>query len=68
MLMTVSLIIDLLTKTVIILYLQPGFVKFYENGDKRKESPWPSFSKMAGLIGAGAIGAITLGALLVNKS
>ncbi|XP_046342219.1 bcl-2-like protein 2 [Haliotis cracherodii] len=45
-----------------------GFVAFYEQGpEKRNENPWPSLRQICGYA-AGAIGVLTLGAILTQKS
>ena len=49
--------------------LQDGFVRFFESGPENREieSPWKSLTHIAGLSLAG-IGAIAVGAFLINKS
>ena len=50
------------------LYFQDGFVEFYEGGpERRNESPWPSLKTICGYA-AGAIGVLTLGAILAQRS
>jgi hypothetical protein len=45
-----------------------GFVEFYEGSpDMRNESPWPSLKQMCGYA-IGAIGVLTLGAILSQKT
>ena len=48
---------------------QAGFVEFYEGGppEGRQEDPWPSLKTICGYA-AGAIGVLTLGAILSQKS
>ena len=54
--------------TCLFLSLQEGFVEFYEGGpERRNESPWPSFKTICSYA-AGAIGVLTLGAILSQKS
>ena len=51
------------------LSFQDGFVEFYEGGaDRRNESPWPSFGRLCGYAAAGALGVLTLGAVLSHRS
>ena len=48
--------------------LQDGFVEFYEGSPERKdESPWPSFKTLCGYA-VGALGVLTLGAILAHRS
>ena len=48
--------------------LQDGFADHFDREpSNRQESPWTSVTRIAGIT-IGAIGAVTLGALLVNKS
>ena len=47
---------------------QMGFVDFYEGGpERRNESPWPTMKQLCGYA-VGAVGVLTLGAILANKS
>ena len=48
--------------------LQDAFVTFYEGGpDRRKESPWPTLRQVCSYA-IGAVGVMTLGAILASKS
>lgn len=50
------------------MFLQQGFVEFYENApEHRAESPWPSLKTLCGYA-VGALGVLTLGAILAHRS
>jgi BCL2-like 1 (apoptosis regulator Bcl-X) len=49
------------------LSFQDGFVKFYENGPDRHSDGWPNLRSIWGYA-AGALGVLTIGAIMAQRS
>ena len=61
------LLIKVMTSLFVFCF-QDGFVKFYEGpAERRNESPWPPFKTVCGYA-LGAVGVLTLAAILAQKS